>query len=132
MNYENTWGMYNCFQGRDEELIDPECRADFFALYRGIKVFECIAQQGDIITLRYGKQTFRVKAERYIMIPRPLYNVGDTVEIINKATTGKILDIQWHYKDNEPFYFLEINGKRNKRRYKNFEIRAVTESGLCI
>ena len=130
MNFENTWGTYNCFQGRDEELIDPECRADFFALDPVDKVFECISEQGDMITLRYGKQTFQVKAECYMVVPQPLHNVGDIVEIIDKAATGKILERKWHYKDNEPFYFLEINGKRNKRRYKDFEIRAVTESGL--
>lgn len=130
MKFANSWGTYNCFQGRDEELIDLECRADFFALDPVGKVFKCISEQGDTITLKYGEQTFRVKAERYRMVPKPFHHVGDTVEVIDKATKGKVLDVNWHIKDNEPFYFLEIKGKRNKKRYKNRELRSLTESSV--
>ena len=129
MNYANTWGLYQCFQGTDDAMVDSECRDGFFALQPNGKVFECISEQGDTITLKYGEQVFRVKAMLYKMIPKPLYKVGDIVEIIDKATEGKILDVNWHIKDNEPFYFIEVNGKESGKGYKDCDIKAVVKNG---
>ena len=86
MNYANTWGLYQCFQGTDDAMVDSECRDSFFALQPNGKVFECISEQENAITLKYGEQIFQVNAKLYKTIPKPLYNVGDIVEIIDKAT----------------------------------------------
>ena len=40
MDYINTWGLYQCFQGIDDEMVDADCREDFFALQPNGKVFQ--------------------------------------------------------------------------------------------
>lgn len=39
--------------------------------------------------------------------------MGDRVEIIGKSSVGHITDINWHIKDNAPFYFVEVGGKKS-------------------
>lgn len=130
MNYANTWGLYQCFQGTDDAMVDYECRESFFALQPNGKVFECISEQEDTITLKYGKQIFRVKPELYRIIPKPFYKVGDIVEIIDKASKGKILHVNWHIRDKKPFYYLEINGQKSGKRYMDCDLKALNESEL--
>ena len=42
MDYIDTWGLYQCFQGVDDEMIGSDCREDFFALQPNGKVFQCM------------------------------------------------------------------------------------------
>ena len=53
MDYINTWGLYQCFQGIDDEMVDADCREDFFALQPNGKVFECISIHEGMISLKY-------------------------------------------------------------------------------
>lgn len=130
MDYVNTWGLYQCFRGTNDEMVASECRESFFALQPNGKVFHCIAEEKNTILLKYGEYIFRVNPKLYKIIPKPFFNVGDKVMIINKLSKGKIVDVNWHLKDDEPFYFIEINGKKDKKRYKNCDLRAVNECEL--
>ena len=49
MNCANTWGLYQCFQGTDDAMVDYEYRERFFVLRPNGKVFECISEQDDTI-----------------------------------------------------------------------------------
>lgn len=125
MDYINTWGLYQCFQGIDNEMVDADCREDFFALQPNGKVFQCISTHEGMITLKYGEKTFRVNPKFYKRIKKPLYKVGDKVEIIDKSLVGQILDVNWHIKDNTPFYFVEVNGKKSGKRYRDCDLKEV-------
>lgn len=112
MDYMNTWGLCQCFQGTDDKMVDSDCRKDFFALQPNGKVFQCISTYGEMITLKYGEKIFQVNPQFYKRVKEPLYKVGDKVEIIKKSLVGQILDVNWHIKDDVPFYLVEVGGKK--------------------
>lgn len=39
MNYIDTWGLYQCFQGTDDEMVASECREDFLRYSQMAKCF---------------------------------------------------------------------------------------------
>ena len=125
MDYIKTWGLYQCFQGTDDKMVDSDCREDFFALQPNGKVFQCISAHGNMITLKYGEKVFRVNPKLYKIVREPLYKVGDKVEIVEKSIVGQIADVNWHIKDDIPFYFLEVGGKKSGKRYKDYDLREV-------
>lgn len=125
MDYIDTWGLYQCFQGSDDEMVVAECRKDFFALQPNGKVFQCISAYEDMITLKYGEKIFRVNSKLYKRVREPLYKVGDKVEIIQKSLIGQIIDVNWHIKEDFPFYFVEVDGKRSERRYRDCDLKEV-------
>lgn len=123
MNYMDTWGLYQCFQGTDDKMVDPDCREEFFALQPNGKVFHCISATEEKIALKYGEKVFHVNPGLYKIVSEPLYKVGDKVEIIEKLSVGRVTDVNWHIKDNAPFYFVEVDGKKSGKRYKNCDLR---------
>ncbi len=125
MSYIGTWGLYQCFRGIDDEMIDSECRVEFFELRPNGKVFQCISTQDEKIILKYGEKAFQVNPRLYKIVKEPLYKVGETVEIIEKSTVGQIVDVNWHIKNNAPFYFVEVDGKKSGKRYMDFDLRKV-------
>lgn len=118
MNYINTWGLYQCFQGVDDEYVEFGDREDFFSLLPNGKVFQCVEMKGENIILKYGERLFCVSPRFYKVIKKPLFTIGDDVEIVEKSLIGKIVDVNWHIKNNQPYYFIEINGKKIKRSFK--------------
>lgn len=122
MDYINTWGLYPCFQGIHDEMVDSDCREDFFALQPNGKVFQCISAYEGMITLKYGEKIFLVNPKLYKMVKEPLYKVGDKVEIIEKSLAGQIADVNWHIKNGEPFYFVEVDGRKRKKRYGDCDL----------
>lgn len=123
MDYTDTWGIYPCFQGTNDEMVDAGSREEFFKLQPYGKVFQCISMCEDMITLKYGEKIFRVKSELYRTVREPLYKVGDRVEIISKSLAGRIIDINWHVKENSPFYLLKIEGKKSGKRYWECDLK---------
>ena len=125
MDYIKTWGLYQCFQGIDDDMVDSDCREDFFTLQPNGKVFQCISAYGDMITLKYGEKVFRVNPKLYKIVREPLHRVGDKVEIIEKSIVGQITDVNWHIKDDTPFYFVKVDGKKSGKRYRDHDLRKV-------
>ncbi len=125
MDYIDTWGLYQCFKGNDDEMVASDCREEFFALQPNGKVFQCISSHKEMITLKYGEKIFRVNAKLYKRVKEPLYKVGDKVEIIEKSLIGQIVDVNWHIKDNAPFYFVEVDRKKSGKRYRDCDLKEV-------
>ena len=125
MDYVDTWGLYQCFQGTDDEMVNFDCREDFFSLQPNGKVFQCISSDGEMIILKYGEKIFEVNSKFYKRVREPLYKVGDKVDIIEKSLLGKIIDVNWHIKDDVPFYLVEVDGKKSGKRYKDCDLNKV-------
>lgn len=53
------------------------------------------------------------------------HQVGDKVEIIEKSLVGQILDVNWHIKEDAPFYFVEVDGKKSGKRYRDCDLKEV-------
>lgn len=125
MDYLYTWGIYQGFPGIHDEMIDTSDREAFFAMKPNGKVFQCVSVIEGMLILQYGERKFKVNPKLYKVVCEPKYKLGDQVEIIEKSLIGKIIEINWHIKDNSPFYFLEIQGKKHSRRYRDMEIKRV-------
>ena len=44
MNYTGTWGLYQCFQGIDDEMVNSDCREDFLhysQMEKFFNVYQC-------------------------------------------------------------------------------------------
>jgi len=41
------------------------------------------------------------------------------------AAKWKISDVNWHIKDDAPLYFVEVGGKKSKKRYRDYDLRGV-------
>lgn len=124
MSYIKTWGIYQAFQGTDDELIDEKDRTAFFDIIPNGKVFECI-DEGEQLTLRYGDKTFNVDSQLYKVVDEPKYKIGDNVIIISNAKIVEIIDINWHIKENISYYYVKENGKKSTRRYYEEELKLV-------
>lgn len=60
------------------------------------------------------KKIFKVNYKLYKKVRELQYKIGDEVEIIEKSLIGQIADVNWHFKDDTPFYYIEIDGKKEK------------------
>jgi hypothetical protein len=88
--------VYRCAKNQDENLIDA------FVL----RVF-----------LTENNEEIKFEAEE-----RPSFQIGEQVETIplitsRKSNRGKIFDIVKHHKKNRFIYFIEVEGKKLKKRY---------------
>lgn len=126
MSYINTWGVYQAFQGIDDDMIDIDDRMNFFGMIPNGKIFECV-NEGENLTLRYGDKEFRVNPQLYKVVNEPKYKIGDKVNIISKSKIVEITDINWHIKENTPFYFVQEDGKKSTRRYYESELEKLNE-----
>ena len=69
-----------------------------------------------------GKKDFQ-RYDAYYFQSKPKYQIGEEVYIPRREENGKIIDMDWHYKNQDHMYFLEINGKKYSRRYYENELR---------
>lgn len=122
MNYIDTWGVYQCFTGTNEQLVDAEYRKDFFELKPNGKVFHCIDMMKEKLVITYGDKTFIVDPKAYKVVKEPKYKIDDMVKIIDNGLDAKIIEIDWHYKDENHIYYLEVQGKRESKRYNEDEL----------
>lgn len=120
---KGTWGVYPWFAEDGDEWIDPSDLPRFKALIPYGKVFQC-TEEGEFLTLQYGAEKFRVKPGLYRPVSAvPAFAIGSAVTVKNKPEVqGRIADIEWHFKQEAPFYFIEVNGKRKSSRYAESDL----------
>ena len=123
MNFVGTWGLYQCFKGVDDEMVKPDCREEFFSLQPNGKVFHCLSAHGDMLDLAYGKMVFQVNSKLYREVKEPFYKLGESVKIVGDSSNGRIAEVNWHIKNDCPFYFVEISGKTLKKRYFDCDLQ---------
>ncbi len=123
---KGTYGLYPWFAEHGYDLIKSEDVEAFIRLSPFGKVFECIEKNEEFITLKYAENTYSVKALIYKKVENPLFIYGTEVIIKNSNQVAIIRDIHWHYKSNEPIYYIEINGKRKSKRYFEHELTLVS------
>ena len=122
----NSWGLYPWFIEDGEQLIFPSDLERFKKLLPNGKVFKCIHEVDGYLVLEYGKNTFRVKSDLFKPVDKPIFEIGCNVRLVKEhEQEGTIEAINWHYKNDEPMYYLIINGKRKSTRYFNEDLIAI-------
>lgn len=113
-----TWGLYGWFVEDGAEHIHPDYLDKFLKLAPYGKVFQCIEQDHEYLTIQYATETFKVKPTLYRKVHNPKYSFGTIVKLVAKPTVvGTIGEINWHFNHENHMYFLSINGQRKGTRY---------------
>jgi len=116
--YVGTWGLYPLFSGDGEELVYPSDFQKFSKLHAYGKLFHCIGESEGYLVLQHKLEIYRVKPDLYQPTSTPTFVWGDRVKDKNHPEyVGIIDDIEWHYKFNNPMYFIVVSGKRKTKRY---------------
>lgn len=117
---KDTWGLYQWFPEYGEDMIYIDDLEKFKELSPNGKVFKCIDENKDYLFLVYGEEIYRVKLDLYKQVEKPLFQIGDKVKLIKDSSQEVIiLEVSWHYKNNEPIYYISSNGKKKSSRYTN-------------
>ncbi|MDH3976666.1 MAG: hypothetical protein OEV42_20575 [Deltaproteobacteria bacterium] len=111
------WGLYLWFDEHGVGLIHPEDIEKFRKLVPNGKVFECVDDDGQYITLKYADMRYRVLRNIFKPVKEPVRKIGEQVKLRESSTVATIVDIEWHFKKNTHIYFIEIEGKRKSKRY---------------
>jgi hypothetical protein len=122
----NTWGLYPWFREWGLDLIHPDDLATVEAHSPYGVVCEIIGSDGPFLVIRSSSHQFRGKPVLFQPVPPPAFHVRQRVKTQAPRTPriGFIRVIGWHYKRNEPYYLLEVNGKASSRRYRAEELEA--------
>lgn len=124
--FKDSWGLYPWFIEDGEHMIFPSDLESFKKLLPYGKVFNCIDEVGGYLTLRYGKDTFRVKPDLYKAVNKPRFEIGCNIKLTKDNTQeGTIIEINWHHKNDSPIYYISINGKRKSTRYNDEDLIAM-------
>lgn len=117
---KDTWGLYQWFPEYGEDMIYIDDLEKFKELSPNGKVFKCIDENKDYLFLVYGEEIYRVKSDLYKQVEKLLFQIGDKVKLIKDSSQEAIiLEVNWHYKNNEPIYYISLNGKKKSSRYTN-------------
>ena len=111
------WGRYPWSDLYGIDKIHCDDFDNFQKQMNNCKVFECIDENPDFITLKYGDSLFRVKGDLFKVVPSPKFHIGQSVVIKNKEKVVVISDIMWHLDQQEHYYFVTVDGKKKSKRY---------------
>jgi len=117
---DQAFGVCNWFPEHGEHLVFPNDLADFIALRPNGKLFQCVGKEFGYLVLSYGERRFHVGQDVFKAAPAPRYRVGQSVKTSQKQ--GVVADIEWHFKDSVPIYYVAFSGKRSSRRYLEHEL----------
>ena len=120
---QSKWGTYPWFIEHGLDKIHTDDLDGFKKEANNCKVFECVNEDTQFITLKYGEKFFRVKSDIFKNVPMPKFHIGQKVSIINNSGADVVIsDIMWHYDKKEHYYFITVNGKKKTKRYFETEI----------
>ncbi|MEP9359806.1 hypothetical protein [Sphingomonas sp. KR3-1] len=85
------------------------------------RVVSVIEQSDEWARIRFGTNDFWVRHERLMPIGRLSFEVGDAVEA--GGIRSVVRDIIWHFKDGEPNFYVERDGKLLAKRFKTSDLR---------
>lgn len=113
------WGLYQWFEEHGVEMIHPDDVDEIRHIIPNGKVFECVGNQDNYLTIRYRDRCFRVRPSLFKTVPRPAKVFGEVVRLKKggELISGTVCDIMWHFKKGEPFYFVAVDDKPLKKQY---------------
>ena len=118
----SKWVVCRLGQIDDYSKASEECRERFWSIKPRGKIFECLADEAQYITIKYGEDIFKCENYLFKNVPEPEFKIGDKVLIGYSKEIGIIREIYWHGSRNAPFYLLTVNNKKKSRRFFDDEI----------
>jgi len=90
------------------------------------RLFRCVGSDSDFIILEHAGKHYRVRPSLARPVPDPAFGYGDTVRATGSGVEKRavVRDMMWHFRRNQPFFLLTVEGKKSSRRYWSDELRA--------
>ena len=111
------WGLCQWFEEHGTAMVHSDDLDALRSFRPNGRVFNCIDEDESFLVLRYGEVVFRVKPALFKAVPAPKWQIGETVEVVDRGRMGQVAEIRWHFQRAEPMYFLSFDGKISKKRY---------------
>lgn len=124
---QSKHALYPWFIEDGIELVHPDDLQKFQKLFPYGKVFTVGNAVDDFVTLSYGSEEYRVKPILLEPVPDPVFGIGQHVICLNHGIPAVVISVKWHYKEERPYYFVTINGKRKSKRYWDVDLAAAPD-----
>lgn len=108
------WGLYPWFG--DATMVYEADIGKFSLLDPHGKVFYCVDQDESYITIKYREGLFKVIPDLFKIVSKPSFVINENVVVADSGQEGEVSDINWHFKNNEEFYYITCGGKQKSRR----------------
>jgi len=72
---------------------------------------------------RHNRKVRRREAQ--LLRTHSQFAIGDNIFVPEKEAIAIIESMEWHYKENEPMFFLSFGGKESSRRYWTKDIQKI-------
>ena len=115
------FGVVQWTSETDERLAAPGEKSRLLEHRVNGRVALLVGADGSFQRVRIGDQEFRISAEKIAPAEGTKYAVGDELILDGKPT--KVKEVVWHYAKNQPFYLLDIDGKKSSKRYFNDDLK---------
>jgi len=105
------WGIYIWTPQHGMDMIHPDDLKKMGDNPQLYAIFEKIGIEPPYIVLKYDGRVYRVKPELFKpIVKNPIFDFGDEV-ITKSGKIGTIRTIGWHFKREEPIYYITYQGK---------------------
>jgi hypothetical protein len=117
------WARLTWFKEHGYDKVHPEDRVHLEPGIQGQLLKMCGAEDS-WQRVKWGNTEVRVHHSLLEETPSPRFDYGARVKAIPPRTpvVGEIVSIRWHFKREEPFYFLSVNGKTKGSQYWTNEL----------
>ncbi len=122
------WGT--CFWNMNDIHPDDVGEFEKFGENQSFQeIVRFVEEEETYIKVDNGEHIFRIKSKLFHEITAPKFLIGEEVivESQGEKKNAIILCDKWHFKQEEHFYFVSVNGKKRTRRYFESEIERVEE-----
>lgn len=93
-------------------------------LFQAVIRYE-IDHLNNTVVVTLPKTDLRLCVEKIKQLPSPpKFVYGDKVYLCHSGLKGVISAIIWHFKFNCCYYMVEVDGKMNRKRYYDSDLRA--------
>jgi len=108
----------------DRTLAAPSSGQRLLSVDMHQRVVRVTARRDGWADIHFGLEEFQVREDCLRFIEPPQFHVGDGVKF--SGGQGTIRDVIWHFKDEEPNYYLEQEGRKLSKRYLTSDLARVS------
>lgn len=115
-SFLGRWAVLNYYF--PDNLMHPNDVEDYLECKtEGERLFQCTKEDESWVTITNNQGiSIKVNPHRVLWVPQPEFDLGQEVKTTNGTIRiGKIASRIWHFKEKRFTYYIEINGKNNKR-----------------
>ena len=127
--HAGTWGLHPRIAGYDLEEVHPDDRLWATAKSFHSCLFRVLSRNEEYLELEGADGRFRVKPKRFRQVDPPRFTFGELVQTSppRSLKVGVVSAILWHFKENQAYYLIEVDGKKVSRRYWAEELQKALE-----